>query len=452
MESKTLISLDKFILLVLNEEPSSLDDIDSKLVLFISSIWYQQWDSKNKSLLNTIFDNISRIRYHIKNLFKRHSKKSAVFKDGFIDTKKECDLLIDDGLVDFKNGKYYLTENGIVEASNIKNSLVHKAKLINNQFFEITQAERNNTIINFLLAVLKLGGGYFSGCVSLISDGYDAISDTISAFFVWVGLKYDYQKLTNLLVIVMLFVAGFSALYESGGKLYRIIFATATPATHIGLVVVIEFIAIMVALFLFTYERHIGRFQNNLTLISQSVDAKNHILIGSVVIIGALFSLVGIHWIDAIIGLYIGIQIIRDSIDLLKEFKHEVQDGNVDYSRYKTLFGNYMNLNHNENLVTWILYRAMHDYVEKEELVDSYHDLIDNNYCPLISELGISIKHDVDYDYVFNHLIDAEAIIVKDNSFKTSKKGVNYLDKILSSFSNYDANILDFFILKLSDE
>lgn len=451
MEPKTLISLDKFVLLVLNEQPASLENINDRAVIFISSIWYQHWDNRKKSILNTIFDNFSRIRYDLKSFFKRNNRPLTV-SNGFIDTKNECDLLLEDNLVELRDGRYFLTQKGKSEADKLKKSVLSKANMINNQFFEISQAERNNTLINFFLAVLKLGGGYFSGCVSLISDGYDAISDTISAFFVWLGLKHDYQRITNLLVIVMLFIAGFSALYESGSKLYDILFGVVTPATHIELVVIIELIAIFVALFLFTYERHIGRFNNNLTLISQSVDAKNHIMIGSVVIVGALFSLIGIHWLDAVIGIYIAFQILYDSVDLSRELRNQVKTGNADYSKYKTFFGNYMNLNHHENFYIWALYKGIGDYVSKEEIIDSYGELISADYCPIISELGISLNHDIDYEEVFNYLIEYDVVDQRDDKFKTSIKGLNHLDKILLSFSNYDANILDFFILKISDE
>lgn len=250
----------------------------------------------------------------------------------------------------------------------------------------------------------------------------------------------------------MLFIAGFSALYESGSKLYDILFATVTPTTYIGLVILIELIAIFAALFLFTYERHLGRYKNNLTLISQSVDSKNHILTGIVVILGALFSLIGIHWIDVLIGLYIAFRILADSVGLLKEFRNEINKGNIDYSQYKTFFGSYMQLNHDENFANWVLYQAMDDFIDKNQLKDSFLSMVDDDYCPLISEIGISLNRNIVYDDIFKELLDLEAIEQKGNFIKTTGKGVNHLNKVFKAFSNYDVNILDYFILKISDE
>lgn len=41
MGDKTLISLDKFILLILLHKDSSIEDINNKIIIFVSSVWYQ---------------------------------------------------------------------------------------------------------------------------------------------------------------------------------------------------------------------------------------------------------------------------------------------------------------------------------------------------------------------------------------------------------------------------
>lgn len=288
--------------------------------------------------------------------------------------------------------------------------------------------------------------------MALISDGYDALSDTFSSFFVWMGIKFNYERFTNLLVIVMILAAGIISLYESSNKLYNVIFATVAPIINIDLVIVIELINILTTLFLFIYQRHIGKFNNNLTLISQSVDSKNHILTCLVIIIGTLFSSVNILWIDPIIGIFIGFRILRDSIDLSKEFKKELGNEKVDYGKYKTFFGDYMNLNHNENFAIWVLYKSKNKFVDKNELITSFKILEKEEYCPLISEMGIVFDYDIDYEEVFQKLLNLKFVVCENDSFKITKKGTNSLIKMLKSFSRYNVNIFDYFILKISNE
>lgn len=50
INGKTLVGFDKFILMALYVEgPLSLTQVDDKTIIFISSIWYQQWNEKDKS-------------------------------------------------------------------------------------------------------------------------------------------------------------------------------------------------------------------------------------------------------------------------------------------------------------------------------------------------------------------------------------------------------------------
>lgn len=455
MDDKSLIYLDKFILLLLKEENEvTLDHIDDKLIIFLSSIWYQQWDIKDKSLFTTIFDNISRFNYNIRNIFKH--KIEFPVSNGFLDTKKQCDFLIDKNLVELCDDRYILTDKGQDVANDLKLDVLEKTDRINSQFFQITAAERNNTIINFVLAVVKLFGGFLSGSASLKSDGLDAASDTISAFFVYLGVKSDHQRFSNILVIFMLFVAGFSALYESGFKLYHVFIGDVVPLTHVGLIVVIELISIFVCLFLFTYQRHIGRFQNNLTLISQSVDAKNHILIALAVIVGALANLINIHWLDAVIGIIIAFQILHDAADLANEVNKLDKQGTADYSKYKTFFGNYMDLNHHELFYLWIIFKGINKYNTREELINSFSHILNSNYFPIISELGLYQARNVPFDEIFDEITDSlifqNFIVYENDKFKTTYKGINYINTFLNSYKNYEINILDLFILKLSDE
>ena len=95
----------------------------------------------------------------------------------------------------------------------------------------------------------------------------------------------------------------------------------------------VEGVAIMAAVFLFYYQRFVGKVTNSLTLISQSVDSKNHIFIGSSVIIGAIFAIYGIYFVDALIGLFVGAGIFRDAVSLLREAIFAERGGEEDYSK-----------------------------------------------------------------------------------------------------------------------
>ena len=62
------------------------------------------------------------------------------------------------------------------------------------------------------------------------------------------------------------------------------------------------------------------------------MDSKNHIFIGTSVIIGAIFAIYGIYFVDAIIGLVVAAGIFIDSVSLLREAISAQKGGEENYS------------------------------------------------------------------------------------------------------------------------
>ncbi|BBL61225.1 MAG: cation transporter [Methanobrevibacter arboriphilus] len=458
INGKTLVGFDKFILMALYVEgPLSSTQVDDKTIIFISSIWYQQWNEKDKSFLNSIIDSVERTRY----FFKRDSVDSKTIIEveaGEMGSLNNFNRLINFGLVEkIDDETYKLTEFGQKKGKYLVNAMKKRSKEIDKYLLNTNAVARNNIFIDFFLAVLKLSTGFISGSVGLISDGLDAITDTISAFFVWLGIKFHHEFLSTILVIFMLFIAGFSAVYESITRIIEILNNTVSPINQVPLVVAVEGIAILFAIGLFVYQRHVGRSFNNLTIISQSVDSKNHIFIGSAVIIGAVLSLFNIFWVDAIVGIFIGFGILRDAFGLLRDAKSSYDGEETDFSKYKTVFGDYVNINHLETFRLWILFSVHNkDLNTQEELVKSFNETFKDNYIPVISELDLLPNEDLDFnsnfDEIIIHLIDNNWLEKDGGIYKITESGLNHLDIILNDFNNFDVKFSDSLLLKLSNE
>lgn len=463
INGKTLVGFDKFILMALYVEgPLNLTQIDDKTIIFISSIWYQQWNETDKSFLNSIIDNIERLRCFF--------KKKSLDSDDEIETKKgslgsinRFIKLTEFGLVEKSINEnnsdefYKLTVFGEEKGEYLVNSMKKRGKEIDKYFFNTNAVARNNIFIDFFLAILKLSAGFISGSVGLISDGLDAITDTISAFFVWLGIKFHHEFLSTILVIIMLFVAGFSAAYESITRIIEILNNTVNPINQVPLVVAVEGIAILSAIGLFIYQRHVGRSYNNLTIISQSVDSKNHIFIGSAVIIGAILSLFNIFWVDAIVGIFIAFGILRDAFGLLKDAKSSYEGEETDFSKYKTFFGDYIKINHLETFRLWILFAIRNKNINtQKELVKSFNEIFKDNYIPVISELDLIPNENLDFqnnfEEIISHLIDNNWVEKNGDNYKITELGLEHLDSILNDFNTFDVKFSDSLLLKLSNE
>ena len=327
-DDKPALGYDKFLMMaILNDGPLSGDKLWEKTIIFISMIWYQQLPEKGQHLSERLFFKFTHIRSEMED--KRARKETY-------GVEEEMEKLIENGWVKLNKGKYELTTGGLSKAKEFEANMKKKASMVDTEFKPATTAI-NTTYLDAFLALIKLGGGLVSGSVGLISDGTDATMDTVEAILVWLGIKYHREKLSTLLVIFGLFGASISIIIDAIIHLLAAYAGHAEPITMPFLVIAVEAIAIMAAVFLYYYQRFVGKITNSLTLISQSVDSKNHIFIGTSVIIGAIFAIYGIYFIDSLIGLFVGAGIFRDAVSLLREAISAERGEEEDYSKEYSL-------------------------------------------------------------------------------------------------------------------
>ena len=310
-EKKPVLGYDKFLMMaLLKEGPLSLSKLWEKSMLFLSLIWYQQLPDKGQPLMEQLFFRFAHVRSELED-----GRAEKVIHGA----EAEMGKLIKKGWINLNNDdKYELTPDGLIKAKKYEKDMIKEANMVDTELKPSTTAI-NTTYLDGFLALLKLGSGLISGSMGLIADGTDATMDTIEAILVWLGIKYHRENLSAFLVIIGLFVASITVGFDSVTHILAAYAGHSEPITMPYLVIVVEGIAIMAAVFLFYYQRFVGKISNSLTLISQSVDSKNHIFIGTSVIIGAIFAIYGIYFIDAIIGLGVAAGIFIDAIGLLRE-------------------------------------------------------------------------------------------------------------------------------------
>ncbi len=447
---KPILGYDRFLMMaLLKEGPLKLEELDDKTILFLSLIWYQQLPEKNQPLMEKMFFTLSHLRSEIED--ERASKKVGKTED-------ECEKLIENGWVKLDDGFYSLTLEGEKEAQKFVHNMEKRASLVRKDFFKPDAAAKNTTVLDAFLAVMKLGSGIVSGSVGLTADGTDATMDTISAFMVWLGIKYHRETLSTLLVIFGLFFASLSIGYDSVTHLINALYGTLDPMGMPYLVIIVEGIAILAAVFLFYYQRYVGKVNSNLTLISQSVDSKNHIFIGFSVIAGAVFTLQGIFFVDALIALFISIGIFKDATDLLREAISARKGEEEDYSKYKLPLEECWEDNKKMAFQNWILYILWSgEKKTREEIVSSLGTAFTpDNYIPVLSELNATVKEVHDFDEVFDDLVspleEEKLLILEKEVYTLSDAGSKYLKNFMSNFDYYDVHLSDTILLAMAED
>ena len=368
----------------------------------------------------------------------RHRRRDRKPKKDF-DVGIECeDLIKKNKIILNKDNKYELTEEGKGEAIEITKHIEKSASRLEKNLLHPTAAARNTIVIDLFLAVMKLVAGFLSGSVGLIADGADAAIDTASAAVVWIGIKFKKEFLGTLIIILMMFITAVSVGYESINKVAQFISGIVSPITMPYLVIVVEGIALICAVLLFFYQRFVGKRNGSLALISQSIDSKNHIYVAGTIIIGAIFSIFGIHFIDALIGAFIAIRIFIDGIELSKEALSSIRGEETDFSKYEIPLEKHWHLSKIESFRIWILYSIKKDNLKnKEEIINSLEETYKPQYIPILSEFKFNLGEGFDFEEKFNDLIkpllDEKLLIKEDDKIILTKAGKDRVDKVFKS-------------------
>jgi len=331
--------------------------------------------------------------------------------------------------------KYTLTEAGVHEAERFEEQMKIGAEVIQKHVLSPQAAARNSILTYVFLSVIKMGAGIFGGSVGLVADGADTSVDTLAAGVVWFGIRKNKEIVATLISIAFFFATAVFLVYESALSLHENLAGTFVPMSRPYLVILIELVALALMFVLSVYQRFIGRRNRSLSLISQSIDSKNSMYSAGAVIVGALFSLVGIYWVDAVVGGLIGVRIILDGIDLSRQVVNSMRGKDPDFSKFKLPFEHRIDSMREESLRNWILFTVHHEKVRtKPQIIQSIEEMFTPKYIPAVfSEIMVGLPKNLqtNFDEIIKPLVHEEYLIEKDGEFIVTKKGRNYVNRIL---------------------
>jgi protein-S-isoprenylcysteine O-methyltransferase Ste14 len=217
-----------------------------------------------------------------------------------------------------KEGKYALTNIGKKEAEKAYGEIKRSRQWINDNLLNPTAVSKVTVVIHFILALLKMPIGILSGSIGLLNDGVDTLLDGLSSVLVYLGLKYDFENKVNYILIAVMFGTGFYTLFQAIRRFFvpienNIDWLTFTAVILSGLI----------SLVLMIYQRYVGIKTGRFSLITQSVDSRNHLIVAGSVVVGMLASLVNFQIIDIFVGLIVAVLILKGALDLVLDILNE---------------------------------------------------------------------------------------------------------------------------------
>ncbi|MHA2497026.1 MAG: cation diffusion facilitator family transporter [Candidatus Hodarchaeales archaeon] len=264
------------------------------------------------------------------------------------------------------------------------------------QFVQRLPSSKNAIIASFVvhvvLGILKVTIGVLSGSVALLADGVDSVIDAFSAIIVGITAKIKKETLGAVILLLLMIISGFTILYQS---LYKLLNPEELEEPVLaGLIAVL---AIILCLALFYFQQYVGSREQNIAILAQAPDSRNHVLVGLMVLVSVAASWFGWFFIDGLVGLIIGILILRATVELGTDLVKQSTGEKVDWERYALggVAGTYSKLRIRET-ERFLLETCLEATINEDELKKGYREKYDVKVPYYLTTLGIGPEKDLE--------------------------------------------------------
>ena len=298
-----------------------------------------------------------------------------------LDSDLEADLAYQEkagNVVRHSNGSYELSEAGNAEAVRMDAEMSRLASTLGRVLSDGMLASSISVGVNAVLAALKLAVGFLLNSVALIADGFDSSVDVASAIAVYLGIRTRRELASTVFIIIVMTGTACFIAYESVAKL---IAGEAVNASWIAFAAAA--VSGLVCYLMSVYQHLVGKRLGSLSLLSQSVDSRNHVIQAGAVLVGLMFAVFGIHIVDALVGLVVAVLIARSAIELGIETRKAAQGEDLDTDHFQREYERLWNHRHRKYFESWLLVLLEEPHT-KAELLSHYEDVFTVDDLPVV--------------------------------------------------------------------
>ncbi len=260
--------------------------------------------------------------------------------------------------------------------------------------------------LNLCLFILKIIAGSITGAVSVKSDAFNSLSDAGSSLVALLGFKLASQKpdkdhpfghgrfeyISGLVVAMIICLMGFELGKESVLKLFN----PEAPVFDVTAIIILA-ISMLIKLYMFTYNKRIGKKYSSATLVATATDCiSDTFATGATILTLVIYKTWGIN-VDAYCGIILSLLIfkagfgaIKDTIspllgtppekELVEKIEAIVMDNNVVIGVHDLIIHDY---GPGRRMI------SIHAEIPLDGDLATMHDCIDNIEKRLYDELSI---------------------------------------------------------------
>ncbi len=332
----------------------------------------------------------------------------SFFKD---ELKRLCEM----HLIKKVNSFYSLTAEGRAEANKKQEERAHKF------LSSGTAASKVSASANILLSGLKLSAGLLSNSMGLISDGFDSGIDVVASAAVYVGAKRKKQLLSTALVVGLMLIGGITLGYEGISRLVK-------PETvEAGLLPVLAaLISGTVSYFLSTYLRFVGKRTGNLSMVSQSLDNRNHEIIAVAVLGGIAFAAFGLPIVDSLVSLIVSVLILKSVEEISVEAIKTARGEEANLSRFKAKWETKIDNYRSDYFKYWILLKLKQP-MSVQDLTAEFEGTFSPTGASYLKDSALNIGESFNFKKfnaaLLKEMVDQGWINETDGKYQTTRNG-----------------------------
>ena len=332
---------------------------------------------------------------------------------------QDLNMFVDDlgalrklGWVSKEEDRFSLTEQGRSQVTKNLEKAQSDVGILDQKvqaLFRPDQASKVTLIIQVILAMIKLPAGLLSGSVGLLNDAADTILDLLSSLLVYLGIRFNKERLVSILLVVFMLATSVFAFYVA---VHRFFVPYAPRVDWFPFAAAI--FSLLAGLILWTYQRYVGIRNNMMAFITESVDSRNHVIIAVSVMAGLLASILRFGILDMLVGTAVAVLILYSAIELAVDLLRSASTGQLNYSHYGFWLQGVYEHFRDAHLRLWIL-GLIHcgDAQTKGDLIDRAHNAFDFQGNPMMRLLGFDrqFANDKDIDRILDQLISRGWVI-----------------------------------------
>ncbi len=268
-------------------------------------------------------------------------------------------------------------------------------------------------VCNVLLFIAKFVIGTFANSISIISDGFNNLSDCASCVVTMFGYKmaakpadkdhpFGHGRMEHLTALVIAMVIMVVGVELFTGSVDKIIHPERVSFSLVALVVLV--ISILIKLWMGLFNRKLGNKVESSVMLATSKDSLNDVLATSATLIALVAAIFTDAPIDGIMGVVVSVMILISGFGIVKETVDELLGQPASPEIVKSLKEIVDECHYSLGMHDLIIHSygpgnligSVHIEVDGKENIMDIHDAIDELERNIYDELGIRMTIHMD--------------------------------------------------------